>query len=130
LAVKIYPSFLHSLLCKIIVQDMLPNETVEKPLVRKMFIKISHNRLKNAKMLPKCCAEHQKPDVFQRFCPTFQKLFLKRDFFDSFNGLRYRRLGGKRLGNGKPPKLRNNLPKRARSQPSGARCVGQVGSDD
>jgi hypothetical protein len=40
-------------------------------------------------MLPKCCAEHQKPDAFQGFCPTFQKLFLKRDLFDSFNGLRY-----------------------------------------
>jgi hypothetical protein len=37
--------------------------------------------------LPKCCAEHQKPDAFQRFRPTFQKLFLKSDFFDSFNGL-------------------------------------------
>ena len=40
-------------------------------------------------MLPKCCAEHQKPDAFQRFSPTFQKLFLKRDFFDSLNGLRF-----------------------------------------
>jgi len=39
--------------------------------------------------LPKCCAEHQKPDAFQRFCPTFQKLFLKGDFFDSLNGSRY-----------------------------------------
>jgi hypothetical protein len=48
-------------------------------------------------MLPKCCAEHQKPDAFQRFCPTFQKLFLKRDFFDSFNGSRYRRLEGRGL---------------------------------
>jgi hypothetical protein len=26
---------------------MMPNETVEKPLVQKMFIKFSHNRLKN-----------------------------------------------------------------------------------
>jgi hypothetical protein len=46
--------------------------------------------------LPKCCAEHQKPDAFQRFRPTFQKLFLKSDFFDSFNGLRYQRVGGGR----------------------------------
>jgi hypothetical protein len=47
-------------------------------------------------MLPKCCAEHQKPDAFQRFCPTFQKLFLKRDLFDSLNGLRYLLVGGTR----------------------------------
>jgi len=40
-------------------------------------------------MLPKCCAEHQKPGTFQRFSPTFQKLFLKSDLFDSLNGLRY-----------------------------------------
>jgi hypothetical protein len=46
--------------------------------------------------LPKCCAEHQKPDAFQRFCPTFQKLFLKRDLFDSFNGWRYLLAGGTR----------------------------------
>jgi hypothetical protein len=25
--------------------------------------------------------------AFQRFRPTFQKLFLKKNFFDSFNGL-------------------------------------------
>jgi hypothetical protein len=70
---------------------MLPNETVEKPLVRKMFKK---NLPQQAKKLPKCCAEHQRPDAFQRFCPSFQKLFLKRDFFDSFNGSRYLRWGG------------------------------------
>ena len=45
-------------------------------------------------MLPKCCAEHQKPGTFQRFSPTFQKLFLKRDLFDSLNGLRYPQVGG------------------------------------
>ena len=48
-------------------------------------------------MLPKCCAEHQKPGTFQRFSPTFQKLFLKRDLFDSLNGSRYRRLVGRGL---------------------------------
>src|SRR5574339_468073 len=26
-----------------------------------------------AKKLPKCCAEHQKPDAFQRFCPPFRQ---------------------------------------------------------
>ena len=59
-------------------------------------------------MLPKCCAEHQKPGTFQRFSPTFQKLFLKSDLFDSLNGLRSRwtlpkaPLGGKGTGRGAP----------------------------
>ena len=54
-----------------------------------MFKKTSHNRLKIAKILQKCCSERQKPDAFQRFCPTLQKQFLKGDLFDSFNGWRY-----------------------------------------
>lgn len=45
------------------------------------------NLLQQAEKMPKCCAEEQKPGAFQRICPTFQKLFLKSDFFDSFNGL-------------------------------------------
>jgi hypothetical protein len=49
-------------------------------------------------MLPKCCAEHQKPGTFQRFSPAFQKLFLKRDFFDSLNGPRYRPCGARFVG--------------------------------
>ena len=64
-------------------------------------------------MLPKCCAEHQKPGTFQRFSPTFQKLFLKRDLFDSLNGLRYPLVGGTRqryfIGTSlKPRKLLEN----------------------
>jgi hypothetical protein len=41
------------------------------------------------------------------------------------NGVRYRRLGRTRSGNGKLPKLRKSSKKRAESQPSGARFVGQ-----
>jgi hypothetical protein len=50
--------------------------------------------------MPKCCAEHQILNDFQRFSPTFQKLFLKGDFFDSFNGLRHRPRGGSEWGTG------------------------------
>src|SRR5688572_13223466 len=39
------------------------------------------------------------------------------------NGWRYRRLGRINSRNGKLPKFRNKLQKRAESQPSGARCV-------
>ena len=49
-----------------------------------------------AKNSPKCCAEHQKQANFQRFSPTFQKLFLKRDLFDSLNGSRYPQVVGMR----------------------------------
>lgn len=52
------------------------------------------NLPQQAEKLPKYCAEEQKPGAFQRICPTFQKLFLKSYFFDSFNGLRYLRVGG------------------------------------
>jgi hypothetical protein len=55
----------------------VPNEIIERPLVRKMFVKISYNRLNNRRNIAKmlCCAEHQKRDAFQRFCLTFRKLF-------------------------------------------------------
>jgi hypothetical protein len=56
-------------------------------------------------MLPNCGVGHPKPGAFQHFSPTFQKLFLKRDFFDSFNGWRFRRLEG-----------RDSLPKRPKTQ--------------
>ena len=36
------------------------------------------------------------------------------------NGVRYRRLGRNRLGNGKLPKLRTSSQKRGESQPSGS----------
>jgi len=54
------------------------------------------NLPQQARKSPKCCAEGEKTGVFQWFLPTFQKLFLKSDFFDSLNGLRYPRWGGRR----------------------------------
>jgi hypothetical protein len=68
-------------------------------------------------MLPKCCAEHQKAGTFQRFSPTFQKLFLKRDLFDSLNGSRYPLgVGGWiRRRNGENSKRRKTLENAART---------------
>ena len=60
------------------------NETVEKPLVRKMFIKISHNRLKNCQ---NAVRNTKNQTLFSVSVPLFKNHFLKRDFFDSFNGL-------------------------------------------
>jgi hypothetical protein len=57
---------------------------------------VHKNLPQQAEKLPKCCAEEQKPDAFQRIRPTFQKLFLKSDFFDSFNGVRCLLAGGTR----------------------------------
>jgi hypothetical protein len=51
---------------------------------------VHKNLPQQAEKLPKCCAEEQKPGAFQRICPIFEKLFLKNDFFDSFNGRFYR----------------------------------------
>jgi len=52
-----------------------------------MFKKISHNRLKNSQNIAKMLCGTPKT-----FLPTFQKLFLKSDLFDSLNGLRSRSL--------------------------------------
>lgn len=54
-----------------------------------MFKKSPTTGSKIARILPKYCAEHKKMYEFHRFRPTFQKLILKNDFFDSFNGLTY-----------------------------------------
>lgn len=50
-----------------------PNETVEKALVRKMFKKNSHNRLKNSQNIAKMLYGALKMNDFQHFSPTFQK---------------------------------------------------------
>jgi hypothetical protein len=57
-----------------------PNETVEKPLVRKMFIKISHNRLKKCQNIAEMLCGTPKTRRFSAFLSHF---------FDSLNGLRY-----------------------------------------
>jgi hypothetical protein len=62
------------------------------PSLKNVHKNLPHHALKS----PKCCSEHKEPGTFWRFSPTFQKLFLKRDFFDSLNGLRYPRVGGMR----------------------------------
>jgi hypothetical protein len=52
---------------------MVPGETVKKSMVQKLFIKIFHNRLRNCQDVVEILCRTQKPDTFQRFCPTFQK---------------------------------------------------------
>jgi hypothetical protein len=46
---------------------------------------VHKNLPQQAQKSPKCCSESKKPGTFQHFCPTFQELFLKSGFFDSFN---------------------------------------------
>jgi hypothetical protein len=68
-----------------------PNETVEKALVRKVCVKkFPQGVQKWAQNLPKCCSEHKNKALFDDFLPLSNDQFLKRDFFDSFNGLRSR----------------------------------------
>ena len=68
----------------------------------------------------------QKADVFQRFSPTFQKLFLKSDLFDSFNGLRYWRWAGvDSAWEQKKLEARKMPINRAESPASSARFVGR-----
>jgi hypothetical protein len=52
---------------------LLPNETVEKPLVRKMFIKISHNRLENCQNIAEMLCGRLKTRHFSVFLSHFSK---------------------------------------------------------
>src|SRR5688572_21804847 len=98
---------------------MKPNETVEKPLVRKTFIKISHNWLKTRQNV----VRNTKTRRFSAFLSHFSKSFLKGDFFDSFNGWCYLWLRRNRLGNGKLSKLR--ISSKNQRAPSSAGIVGR-----
>jgi len=60
---------------------VLPNETVEKPLVRKMFIKISHNRLKNCQNISKMLCGIPKTRSISAFLSTSQKAFIEKGLF-------------------------------------------------
>src|SRR5215207_2865200 len=55
-----------------------PNETVEKPLVRKMFIKISHNRLKNCRNVAKMLCGTPKTSHFSAFLSHFSKIIFEK----------------------------------------------------
>jgi hypothetical protein len=79
-----------------------------------MFAEISHNRLKKCQNVVR---KKKKTGDFQRICPTFQKLFLKSDFFDSFNGLRFLRVA-----------MRGLCPeqKKTRGQPAPLSCAGSA----
>src|SRR5687767_8317545 len=63
-------------------------------------------------------AEYKAGILYKGVC-----VILHRCFALPPNGLRYRRLGRKMLGNGKLPEFRTTPKKRAESQPSGARLV-------
>jgi hypothetical protein len=55
-----------------------PNETVEKPLVRKMFIKISHNRLKICQNVAKMLCGTPKTRHFLAFLSHFSKIIFEK----------------------------------------------------
>ena len=61
-------------------------ETVEKPRIEKCSKKSPTLGSIIVELWLKCYAEHQKPVTFQRLSPTFQKIFLNGDLFDSLVG--------------------------------------------
>ena len=61
-----------------------PNETVEKPLVRKMFIKISHNRLKNCQNVAKMLCGTPKTRHFSAFLSHFSKIIFEKRLIRQF----------------------------------------------
>jgi hypothetical protein len=58
----------------------LPNETVEKNLVRKMFKKISHNRQKSQNIAKMSCGT-PKTKCFSAFLSPFPKIIFERGLF-------------------------------------------------
>jgi hypothetical protein len=63
------------------------NETVEKPLVRKMFIKISHNRLKNCQNVAKMLCGTSITRRFSAFLSHFSKIIFEKRLFRQFQRL-------------------------------------------
>jgi hypothetical protein len=55
-----------------------PNETVEKPLVRKRFIKISHNRLKNRRNVAEMLCGTPESRHFSAFLSHFSKIIFEK----------------------------------------------------
>ena len=66
-----------------------PNETVEKPLVQNMFIKISHNRLcKNCQNVAEMLCGILKTRHFSAFLSHFSKIIFEKRLFRQFQRLR------------------------------------------
>ena len=61
-----------------------PNETVEKPLVLRMFKKTSHNRLKNSQSIVKMLFRTPKIGCFSVFLSHFQKIIFGRRLIRQF----------------------------------------------
>jgi len=87
-----------------------------------MFIKISHNRLKNCQNVAKMLFGTPKIRGFSGFLFHFSKIIFERDLFDSFNGEAFAASGrdATRLGSRKKLKARKRLEKRADSHQSSA----------
>jgi hypothetical protein len=62
----------------------MPNETVEKPLVRKMFIKISHNRLKKCQNVARMLCGTPKTRQFSAFLSHFSKIIFEKRLIRQF----------------------------------------------
>jgi len=62
----------------VILVEKLPNETVDKPLVLKMFKKISHNRLKKRQNIAKMLCGTPKTRCFSAFLSHFSKIIFEK----------------------------------------------------
>ena len=66
-----------------------PNETVEKPLVLKMFKKISHNRLRNCQNIAKMLCGIPKTRRFSAFLSHFSKIIFEKGLIRQFQRLAF-----------------------------------------
>jgi hypothetical protein len=84
-------------MCFPIFDIILPkpsNETVEKPLVRKMFIKISHNRLKKCQNVARMLCGTPKTRQFSAFLSHFSKIIFEKRLIRQFQRLALAPWGG------------------------------------
>ena len=90
-----------------------------KTLVRKLLIKISHHRPRNSQNIAKMWYGTPKTRRFSAFLSHFSKIIFEKRLIRQFQRWVLAAAGGKKLENGKQPKLRTISKKRAESQPPG-----------
>jgi hypothetical protein len=97
----------------IIVGLLAPNETVEKPLVLKMFKKTSHNRLKNSQNIAKMFFGTPKTRCFSAFLSHFSKIIFERRLIRQFQQFAFAKngagAGGDSVWEQKKPEARKSI---------------------
>ena len=91
-----------------------------------MFIKISHNSLKNRQNVANMLCGAPKSRRFSAFLSHYSKIIFEKRLFRQFQRPALPAAGEDQLAKRETAIAQDQLQKRAESQPSGARFVGPV----